>query len=90
MFNMCITKHLQASETLSSDEAYLMFVTVHPTTTDGEVIIKKGDDLGDIVFKAKVKTDESSKHFNFDYPIRIKEGIYVELNNVEVTVGYFG
>lgn len=87
MDKYCIGKDLLATGAVTLDEAFLSYLTVHG---NGNVVVKNGGAEGVVVFRAE-NTTGNSQHFTFPYPIKIRNGMYIELSlNVTATIGYFG
>jgi hypothetical protein len=84
-----MSKKIIASGSVSADEAFISFINLIGSGV-GNIVVKDGDSTGDIIFEATINAGESSKFTQFAIPLRAKNGIYVELTNATITIGYFG
>ena len=91
MIESCEGNDVLVTGLLSSDEAFIAFITIHSTTTAGSIVIKDSiDNTGNIIFKFNSGINEVSTFCSFNVPLRAQVGIYVELTDVTATIGLFG
>lgn len=89
MLNYCVGKDLSATVKVTDGDTFIMHLAVHGTASAGSVVVKNGINASGVVsFKANTSANSGTQFFSFPIPLKLTDGVYVELTNATATIGY--